>query len=152
MTVGQLGSLGPVPEANLFPVREAAFYGTLFEGALGRKVWFDAVHDELVTTVVSYKAPVFERLYSCLDADWESPDAYQARRICGLDGQCLSDGQGVCQAGVCKAVVADAPAGSGWFSSCKGRDGLEYDDALTTFLRARCDLISQDPFDLDCKR
>lgn len=149
MIVGQTGSLGPASEASLFPAREGAFYGTLFEGALGRKVTL--VNGKLVTTVSSYKEPIFERLYSCLDAEWDAPQAYQARRICGLGGQCLSDSQGVCQAGVCR-VVDDAPEGSGWFSSCKGRDGLLYDDALTTFLRQPCELISQSPQDPACQR
>ncbi len=152
MTVGQVGSLGPVPETTLFPVREAAFYGTLFEGAIGRKVTFNAATGMLETTVATYKAPIFERLYSCLDADWASPEAYRSRRICSLGGQCLSDNLGVCQTGVCGGVVGDSPVGSGAFSSCRGRDGLLYDDALTTFLRARCDLISPNPMDLACKR
>ncbi len=151
MTVGQAGSLGPASEASLFPTREGAFYGTVFEGALGRKVTFDAVNGELVTTVSSYKEPIFERLYSCLDAEWNAPEAYRARRLCGLGGQCLSDSQGVCQAGVCR-VMDDSPEGSGWFSSCKGRDGLHYDEALTTFLRQPCELISQNTQDAACQR
>lgn len=152
MTVGQAGSLGAASEASLFPVREAAFYGTLFEGALGRKVSVDPATGKLMTTVVSYKAPVFERLYSCLDADWDAPDAYRTRRLCGLGGQCLSDDQGVCQRGICAGVIDDSPAGSGAFTACKGADGMTYDDGLTTFLRAPCDLLSSNPQDLACKR
>jgi hypothetical protein len=158
MTVGHGGaSLGAGSEVALFPYREGAFFGTIFEGQLGRTVTYDPKTKSLITSVSSLKDPVFERLYSCLDADWNSVEAYEAKRLCSLGTQCLSRGLGVCQAagttpGVCGGISADLPVGSGSFKACVGADGRRYDDALSTFLRSPCDLITLNTQSPDCMR
>ncbi len=150
MTVGRSGAdLGPATEKQLFHVREGAFFGTIFEGTLGRIVTLirDPITQKtsVVTTIPVGATVVFERLYSCADQGWLTANAYTTKRLCALSpDQCLSNTVGFCRSNsgsACSGVVDDVPAGSGAFVNCKGSDGVTNPNAITTFPKAACDLV-----------
>jgi hypothetical protein len=156
MVVGHAGAAtGVATERAAFPVREGAFFGTIFTGKLGRTVKLNMVpQPHLEVTVDPYAKVVYAGLFACADPLWNTPDAYRTDRLCALSpNQCLSQNTGPCRPangfpGACEEVQNDTPAGSGAFHKCKG-EGVTYTNGLTTFLQLKCDLISKP---LDCKR
>jgi hypothetical protein len=156
MIVGHAGAAtGIATERAAFPVREGAFFGTIFTGKLGRTVTLNMFpQPHLDVTVDPFAKVVYAGLYACTDPLWNTPDAYRTDRLCALSSnQCLSQETGPCLAangfsGVCKEAQGDSPAGTGAFNKCTA-DGVTYTNALTTFLQLKCDLISKP---LDCKR
>ncbi|MFZ5442889.1 MAG: hypothetical protein ACOZQL_22985 [Myxococcota bacterium] len=148
MTVGHWSPAphGWATEAEAFKVREGAFFGTLFRGPLGRSVKLSWLQDGTPFFQTSINGPVvFPNAYSCEDAQWFDELAYRTARLCTLStDQCVSAYAGVCQGDATHEPVCAlyGPVASGSFNHCVSPDGLLHDNALTTFLRTPCDLLS----------
>lgn len=144
-------------EAQAFRYREGAFYGTLFDAdAL-------AVTVQVTKGVVEGKGQrvtgaVYQKMYSCYDPAWLRGAAYALNRVCALPNSgenCAATVTGAC-------VDRDKPSNS----MCKQEDGTlvrlgdrdyEYcsdgrdtvwEEPVTTFLNAACDLAPLTQLDL----
>lgn len=150
--VGVQGAWVPT-EAQVFPVREGSFFGTLFVGKLGRKVSLSFPNNQpmLTTTVDPTAKAVFELLSACHDARYAEVEAYRHERLCTFsDGQCLSRETGVCQTTADCSLINDWPVGTGSFVNCRDENSVRW-NGLTTFLRRPCDLVKPPKGSNACK-
>lgn len=135
MKVGFSASAHRATEAEVFPVREGTFFGTIFTGGLSVSTQWDWTNPNKpvpVTKVLDASKPLYQDSYVCMDKDWNDEAALFAERMCALPGMpCLSTHVGVCQA------ACGAAASSEGFASCRDRFGVAH-DGLTTFLQTRC--------------
>lgn len=153
VATGTVGA-APVPEMDVFPVREGAFLGNLFDPS---KLNIEVVSEQTTKWHKVTKPPVpgaggekvvYRGFFSCADDGWQEPDAYRASRVCAAgsgDVLCLSNYLGRCSA---RCTVNDGPllAGDLDFEGCSDDTGYAWRNPLTVFLQNACDLAQS------CKR
>ena len=143
ITLGTAG-LTPVDEESLFPVREGAFYGTVFDpDAIAYEVKYDPMQQKLVESPTFSPAEpvVFLRMHACADEDWADGDwytwgAHRDGRTCAF-GVCATQYAGRCET---QAGCLRDPSG-GELRGCTSDHGaVSWRWGLTTFLNQPCDL------------
>jgi hypothetical protein len=141
----------PIPEVDVFAVREGAFFGNLFDPTkLGVLVLPDPETKSNTLQILEdpetgAKSEVAYRgMFSCADQLWSDAKAYQYERICAV-----TDGASLCAAnplGQCaKWCGVDDGAlllGDHDIEQCVDASGTAYKNPLTVFLRDACALVS----------
>ncbi len=148
-------------EAKAFPVREGAFYGTIFDpDALGATV--EVVNRDLRGKNQHVVGSVYQRMYSCYDAEWNEGLAMATHRVCASpdEGQdCAATVTGTCVAAqeeegssMCSSSDGAQVAGDGDYEACQDSEAREtWYEPVTVFLNAACDLMPMGSPDL-CAR
>ena len=138
-----------ISERDIFPIREAAFYGNLFGSAnMGPSLNANPVQVEKDGRVVNRQihlspgSPVnpFTNLYACTSEIWSDPVNYLQLRVCAT-GKCLAIFMGPCSQ-ACAGDSNSANMSSGVYNNCKGTHCLQrWNQVLTTFLKQPCALV-----------
>ncbi|MBZ4414016.1 hypothetical protein OWM54_02170 [Myxococcus sp. MISCRS1] len=144
----------PLAEAEVFGVREGAFYGNIFDSkALATQVYVEEVRQGDITRyrVVGDDAVVdgaiYKRMYSCYDPQWSNGAAYSSYRVCALPGtgaNCASTVAGPCWGSATKGEgrceIDDGPEvpGDGDYERCRDPFGGLWREPVTTFLHDAC--------------
>jgi len=148
-------------EQKAFAVREGAFYGTIFDpGALATTV--EVINGELRGKDRVVAGSVYQRMYSCYDAEWDAGLANATHRVCaspGEQGNCAATVTGTCVAPVdeeqlgstCATSDGSLVHGDGDYEECGDTDGVLWSQPVTVFLNAACDLMPAGSPDL-CAR
>lgn len=151
-------------EQEAFPVREGAFFGTIFDpDALAVRV--EVTHEGLVGKNQVVTGSVYLRMYSCHDAEWDAGLANATHRVCAspVDGSnCAATVTGTCVAplddvaetayeSVCATSDGSLVPGDGDYQTCTAPDGVSWEQPVTIFLNAACDLMPANSPDL-CAR
>ena len=138
-----------IRERDIFPIREAAFYGNIFGSAnMSASLNANPVHVEKDGRVVNREihlspgSPVnpFTNLYACTSEIWSDPVNYLQLRVCAT-GKCLAIFMGACSQ-VCAGDSNSANSSTGEYDNCKGIHGSQrWSQVLTTFLKQPCALV-----------
>lgn len=154
----------PASEAQVFDVREAAFYGTLLSPRYQTGVvtsYVDRATHDVVRNVVpnASPTPVSSAMWACSDHGWAVPDAYLLHRLCAVIVDDQGDVAYLCAAqpvGTCNAAIDDAPTnlcaavdaapvtGDGDFDDCKDPGNGVWHHPITVYLDHPCDVVPQD--------
>jgi hypothetical protein len=153
-------------EQDAFTVREGAFYGTIFDpDALA--VTVEVINGDLKGKSAVVTGAVYLRMYSCHDAEWDAGLANATHRVCASpeDGlNCAATVTGTCvaalgedggadedvgdAASVCATSDGSLVEGDGDYQLCSDPDGVAWEQAVTVFLNAPCDLMPASTPDL----
>jgi hypothetical protein len=148
-------------EKEAFQVREGAFYGTIFDpDALATTV--EVINGDLKGKNAVVTGPIYQRMYACHDAEWDAGLANATHRVCALpeDGvNCAATVTGTCMApldsdevgSVCATSDGPLVEGDGDYQSCGNPDAEIWNQPVTVFLNAACDLMPAGTPDL-CAR
>jgi len=149
-------------EDEAFLIREGAFYGTIFDpDALAATV--EVVNNGDIrgkNQVVT--GSVYRRMYSCYDANWDEGMANATHRVCASpqEGQnCAATVTGPCVAALedenplSMCATSDGPqvVGDGDYEECSDGNETTWNQPVTVFLNAACDLMPANSPDL-CAR
>ncbi|QRN96682.1 hypothetical protein JRI60_48160 [Archangium violaceum] len=140
------------PETSVFPVREGAFWGTIFgPGAVasGVKVYVDGsgiTHGKQPPPV---PGSIYPRMYACQGPGWSDTQAYATARLCTLPGQnCVAQPLGRCDATLPKnpevlRCQTNNATGYGDYGQCVGADGMVGSEVITPWLNQPCDVVGE---------
>jgi hypothetical protein len=141
----------PANEKEIFPIREGAFWGTIFgydAVAPGVHVYVDAngiVHGKNPAPVV--EGSIYPKMFSCQAPTWSDATAYATARLCTLPGQnCVAKPLGRCDATLTeypygtRCRLSEA-SGIGDYGKCVGSDGAISLEVITPYLNTPCDLV-----------
>ena len=149
------GGTLPVPEGDLFDIREGAFYGNLFDPASRSSdvnVWVDDNGRVHTSTSRRSTVVIFEDMWACHDPGWAYPDAVMANRLCATVGDvqvCAANSLGSCD----EVLVAepqqmrcgsdDGPlvVGDRDYADCRDGNGNVRARPLTVLLKHACDMF-----------
>lgn len=158
-----LASYG-LSEAQVFGVREGAFYGNLFNpDALGAHVEVREGKQgryEVVGKDAVVKGSVYKEMYSCYDPGWQNGAAYATHRVCALPSSgsnCAATVVGSCwnpsvpSASKCATQDGSQVWGDGDFEACRDTGGEAWMEPVTVFLHHPCDVSTRQPPEL-CMR
>jgi hypothetical protein len=140
----------PATEEQVYPIREGAFWGTIFgSGAVaqGVHIYVDSsgvVHGKNSTPTV--KGSIYPKMFACQAPMWTDADAYATARLCTLPEQnCVATPLGYCN----ELMPDDRPrceldnaSGHGDYGKCTGSDGTMTLEVITPYLNQQCDLVS----------
>ncbi|MFY0563162.1 hypothetical protein ACN28E_04910 [Archangium lansingense] len=128
----------PATEAQVFPIREGAFFGNLFgSGAVasGMKVYVDSA-GVLHRKLAPVQGSIYPKMYACHDPNWTDGAAYNTARLCARPGMnCVAASLGACNA------WPACEQSAGGYSTCTGGDGARYSTSITTYLNRACDVV-----------
>lgn len=152
----------PAPEAMVFDVREAAFYGTLLSPR--HKNWqvtqyVDRATQDVVRDVIpnAMPTPVSNAMWACSDRDWLLPDAYLLHRLCAVvvddEGEeaylCAAQPVGTCDetignapTNICASVDGAPVIGDGDFDDCEDPASGVWHHPITVYLDHPCDVVT----------
>lgn len=144
----------PQTEAKVFPWREAAFYGNMFDPAyLKADIYVDDdgfVHGREGLKV---EGSIYSNMWACWSNNWNWATAYMNLRVCGgpFAVNCAATPVGACQdyydASFAKfqCVLDDGPVvpGDRDYQDCRGGSGAEFKFPITTTLNSPCDIVSE---------
>jgi hypothetical protein len=148
-------------EKKAFTVREGAFYGTIFDpDALATTV--EVINGEVWGKNRVVSGSVYQRMYSCYDAEWDEGLANATHRVCASPGEqenCAATVTGPCVAPVdaelmesqCATSDGSLVSGDGDYQGCVDTEGGLWSEPVTVFLNAACDLMPAGTPDL-CAR
>ncbi|MBU8895169.1 hypothetical protein KRR26_06110 [Corallococcus sp. M34] len=155
-------------EAQVYSVREGAFYGNLFvPKALATKVEVvvhrqgDQVSYEVVGDDAVVPGAIYKQMFSCYDPSWVNGAAYSTHRVCALPASganCATTVVGPCwgnsetSAGKCASQDGSMVVGDGDFEQCRDINNAVWKEPVTTFLHMPCDPTSTSPGAELCKR
>lgn len=144
-------------EAQVFAVREGAFYGNIFvPEALATKVFVEErpsggerPNYKVVGKDAIVEGAIYKKMYSCYDPAWREGAAYSSARVCALPNplgggaNCASTVTGPCwttgtQAGRCEVNDGSQVPGDGDYERCKDTTGKLWMEPVTTFLHDPC--------------
>lgn len=139
-------------EAQAFPVREGAFYGTIFDpNALAVEI--KVVEGRVIGRDQVVEGSVYRRMYSCYDAAWASSGATNATyRVCSLPASgsnCAAKVTGVCvdpanrtyPGSKCATDDGSQVPGDGDYQDCKDTTGTLWTEPITVYLHGACDVV-----------
>jgi hypothetical protein len=136
MEIAALSGNYPATEAEVYPLSEGAFYGTLFDPwalADGVNVFVDAqgvVHGNEAVV----KGSIYRRMFACMSPEWDTADAYATQRLCLLEGEnCLATNTGLCTTS-CEVQDGLLVPGDGDVEQCKSPDGALWLRPVSTYL------------------
>ncbi|ATB34984.1 hypothetical protein CYFUS_000396 [Cystobacter fuscus] len=151
------GTAYPLSEAEVFSVREGAYFGNIFEpSALGATVYVDdtgKIHGKQQVI----RGSVYRKMYSCQAAGWSDAAAYAANRLCALPSSgsnCAAIPTGTCVNPTAptypssRCALSDGPVVDGDMDFEKCRDsttGAMWNEPITVFLHDACALMSKAP-------
>ncbi|MBJ6766156.1 hypothetical protein JGU66_35845 [Myxococcaceae bacterium JPH2] len=155
-------------EAQVYSVREGAFYGNLFvPKALATKVEVvvhrqgDQTFYEVEGDDVVIPGAIYKQMYSCYDPAWVNGAAYSTHRVCALPASganCATTVVGACwgnsesSPGKCASQDGSLVVGDGDFEQCRDTTNGLWKEPVTTFLHMPCDPTSTNPGSELCKR
>ncbi|MDC0712197.1 hypothetical protein POL68_27265 [Stigmatella sp. ncwal1] len=150
-------------EAEVFPVREGAYYGTIFDAkALAIEIRMDGPHAVAVDVVTnqvlglasaaSVSGSVYRKMYSCYDSNWTNGYAAATYRVCADPSNvedCAALVMGACRDAAApafpgsKCATDDGPmvVGDGDYEGCRSNDNALWMNPVTVFLHAPCDVL-----------
>jgi hypothetical protein len=147
----------PLSEAEVFSVREGAYFGNIFEpSALGAKVYVDeagVIHGKQQVI----RGAVYRKMYSCQAAGWSDAAAYAANRLCALPSSganCAAIPTGTCVNPAAptypnsRCALSDGPVvgGDQDFEKCRdSTTGATWNEPITVFLHDACALMPRAP-------
>ncbi|OJH36097.1 hypothetical protein BON30_35700 [Cystobacter ferrugineus] len=146
----------PLSEAEVFSVREGAYFGNIFEPtALGAKVYVDEF-GELHGKQQIIRGSVYRKMYSCQAAGWSDAAAYAANRLCALPASganCAAIPTGTCVNPAAptypssRCVLSDGPVvpGDMDYEKCRDSTGAMWNEPITVFLHDACALLPKAP-------
>lgn len=148
-------------EQEAFPVREGAFFGTIFDPE-ALAVTVEVVKGEVKGKTAVVTGAVYQRMYSCYDAEWDEGLANATHRVCASPGageNCAATVLGTCVApvdnedlgSVCSTSDGSMVHGDGDYEVCSDSDATIWYQPVTVFLNAACDLMPAGTPDL-CAR
>ncbi|ADO68157.1 hypothetical protein [Stigmatella aurantiaca] len=151
-------------EAEVFPVREGAYYGTVFDAkALAIEIRVDGYQPVAVDVATnrvlgpassaSVSGSVYRKMYSCYDANWTSGYAAATYRVCADPANledCAAQVEGACLEPTLpsfpnsKCATGDGPmvVGDGDYEGCRSNDNYLWTNPVTVFLHAPCDVLA----------
>lgn len=150
-------------EGEAFRIREGAFYGTIFDpNALAVTVEVVSANGDIRGKNQVVTGSVYQRMYSCYDANWDEGLANATHRVCASpeEGQnCAATVTGPCVASVedenpiSMCATSDGPQviGDGDYEECSDGREMTWNEPVTVFLNAACDLMPASSPDL-CAR
>jgi hypothetical protein len=142
----------PAVEADVFAIREGAFFGTIFgQGALAPGIHVYADASGTVYGKPAYPqaiGPIYPKMYTCQSDTWSEDIAYATERLCTEPGMnCIARSLGRCDELVSKpnyfglrCALANA-TGQGDYGKCVGDDGQVRTEVVTTWLNQPCDVV-----------
>lgn len=149
-------------EARAFAFREGAFYGTIFDpNALGATV--EVVNHGVKGKDQTVVGSVYQRMYSCYDAEWDEGLAMATHRVCASPEEghdCAATVTGTCVApkseervsSMCATSDGGEVVGDGDYEECQdSEEGTTWYEPVTVFLNAACDMMPPGSADL-CAR
>ncbi|ACY14305.1 hypothetical protein [Haliangium ochraceum] len=163
LAVADSGSY-PAAEAEVFDIREGAFFGDLLTPSLNSTpvaLSYVTNTGQIVRNVQAGTGgtPLNESMWACHDKHFTEGDAYMNERICAtvtddqnvqaylcaarIIGQCNEKAEGTLT-NVCASFDAGSVKGDGDFGSCTDTTPTVWDRPITVFLDHPCDLI-EDP-------
>jgi hypothetical protein len=132
----------PASEAEVFSIREGAFFGNLFDA--------DKLHPDADVYVdedgkvrgkeVLIPGALYRDMWSCRAPGWSDPEAFDTSRLCALPGyNCAATSLGECWNGGkagnrCASEDGDMVQGDGDFERCKDDNGRTWERPITTFV------------------
>lgn len=151
----------PVSEAQLFKVREGAFYGNLFDSTLlstDVRVYLGSNGRPVRQVTGTGNIVVFEDLWSCHDPDWDTPVAYMHERLCATDEQvslCAAKHVGSCEEPLINNETQNSRCtwghGDFGYRNCMDGKGVFREHTITAVLKKACDMLPPNLHDL-CNR
>ncbi len=149
-----VGSLNaePIPEVDVFRVREGAFFGNLFDPKkLGVLVVPDKETKSNKLTVIgdpeaggTGAVVAYQGMFSCADSQWTEPDAYRFERVCAVSAGarlCAAVTLGPCPK-TCRVDDGALLQGDRDLEKCVDNVGQPHRNPLTVFLKDACALVS----------
>lgn len=148
-------------EQEAFTVREGAFYGTIFDPS-ALAVTVEVVRGEVKGKSAVVMGSVYQKMFSCYDAEWDEGLANANHRVCALPGagaNCAATPMGTCVAAleneeagsVCATSDGSSLPGDGDYEVCTGQQETVWNEPVTVFINAACDLMPAGSPDL-CAR
>lgn len=147
-------------EKDVFSYREGAFYGTIFDGELGTKVYVNVTKEGRVVGKEQHiQGTMYPKMFSCHAPEWNQGMAYATNRVCAQPGtgmDCAATVTGACitpwdrnfPASMCKVEDGPLVSGDGDFEQCLDPSQNEWNEPVTVYLHAPCDLMSGENPDL----
>jgi hypothetical protein len=138
-------------EAEVFSVREGAFFGTIFDpSALAVEVIVREGQVSGGDRVV--EGSVYRKMFSCYDSAWVNSTASATHRVCALPAStsnCAATVTGACRdpnntsypASRCMTDDGPQVAGDGDFQECRDTVGNMWKEPVTVYLHAACDVV-----------
>lgn len=151
----------PLSEADVFSVREGAYYGNIFDpNSIGANVYVDK-EGKIHGKQERIQGSVYRKMYSCQAAGWANTAAYAAHRICALPSSgsnCAAIHTGTCvdpaipSYPTSRCALSDGPLvpGDMDFEKCRDTTGVAWNEPITVFLHDPCDLSGENQ--VTCKR
>jgi len=148
------GTRYPLSEAEVFSVREGAYYGNIFDPeALGATVYVDA-QGKLHGKEQVIRGSVYRKMYSCQAAGWSDAAAYATNRLCALPssvsncaaiptGTCVNPSVPTYPSSRCEQSDGPLVEGDLDFEKCRDSTGLQWKEPITVFLHDACGLMSE---------
>jgi hypothetical protein len=136
---GSSGSL-PAQELEVFSVREAAWYGNVFDPAgVNGNVWVDAsgtVHRSALP-----QGSVFTKMFACWAPGWTTGLATLTYRVCAdpSGAGCAAKVIGPCETGAGVTGKCSGLGADGDYGSCSDDSGASWSYPGTSWLNAPCD-------------
>lgn len=138
-------------EAQVFGVREGAFYGTIFDPeALAAEI--HVVKGRVIGRDQVVHGSVYRRMYSCYDSAWTNSSGASAHRVCALPssgsncaakvtGACVMPGQRSFPSSMCEKDDGTQVVGDGDFEECRDNSGEQWNAPITVYLNGACDVV-----------
>ncbi|MFL5353439.1 hypothetical protein [Archangium sp.] len=136
-------------EAEVYPVREGAYYGNIFDAsALAATVYVEE-GGRIQGKEQVVKGAVYKKMFSCQAPEWSDAAAYATHRVCALPGSesnCAARSTGVCidwtnrgyPASKCGKDDGTVVDGDGDFEECYDSYGEQWKEPVTVFLHETC--------------
>lgn len=144
----------PADEMWAFTIREAAFYGNLFDWtALHAAFDVQVINPNLILGKgVQVNGPIFGNTFACFSDQWEYGFAMASHRICGgpsADENCAATVVGSCgwreappwPYQLCAVDDGFERLGDGDYQECLDPHGRTWQNPVTTFLAEKCDAV-----------
>ncbi|HYH95848.1 hypothetical protein [Hyalangium sp.] len=149
-------------EAEVFRMREGAYYGTIFDpDALAAEI--TVIEGEIIGRDQVVRGSVYRRMFSCNDVAWTSGAAGATHRVCALPSSganCAAEVTGTCvdpaspsfPDSMCATDDGSQIWGDGDYQSCRDRSGRLWKAPVTVYLNGACDVVGGYGDPTLCKR
>ncbi|MBN1208995.1 MAG: hypothetical protein JXB05_29325 [Myxococcaceae bacterium] len=138
-------------EAQVFRLREGAFYGTIFDpSALAVEI---VVRDgKVIGRDQVVDGSVYRRMFSCYDSAWANSAANATHRVCALPasgsncaatvaGACLNPAKPSYPSSKCMTDDGPQVVGDGDYQDCRDTTGQLWKEPVTVYLHGACDVV-----------
>ncbi|QRN98068.1 hypothetical protein JRI60_03055 [Archangium violaceum] len=146
------GTAYALSEGEVFRYREGAFYGTIFDSEELAAEVSVTKDGRIVGKDQHVDGSMYRKMFSCYAPEWSQGMAYALHRVCAQPGDsgadCAAKVTGACinpsmpSASMCGVEDGPLVSGDGDFEQCLDPEQNEWNEPVTVYLHAPCELLA----------